>query len=391
MRSSLVLVLGLTLVASRAFAGDVLTIHEEQEARRPTIARDDRGALHVAYVSYEKGATVPEIFHTESPDGGKSWEPRVDVSKTPGIPREPAIACGTGGHVVIVWLDTSSGLEKPHVFSSFSTDSGKSWSLAIDVSGTPGKSMDPSVAIAPDGTVHVVWADTSGGERGPEIWHALSTDKGASWSKARDISRALGDARCPEVACGPKNEVYVCWTDRLSERAMPEVFFSSSTDGGTTFSKLLDVSNTRGVSSEPDMAVDDFGTVYLVWADTGSRTGKWNIFFTLSHDGGKTWQAPSDVSLTGGRSSQPAISAREGFIVVVWRDTTAHEGSPNIWMALSRDAGKSFGEARNISSTPGVSKCPDVVISSGQAHVVWEEHERGLSLMKFVSVPLKSH
>ncbi|HZV02224.1 MAG TPA: sialidase family protein [Planctomycetota bacterium] len=385
--------MGLTLAASPAFAGDVVTIHEGHEARRPAIARDEKGALHLAYSSYDKGSPVPGIFHAASFDGGKTWEPGVNISRTGGIASDPAIACGKGQHIVIVWLDTTPGMERPDIYGTFSSDGGKTWEAPVDVSLTPGKSMEPSVAIAPDGTVHVVWADTTDSDKGPEIWHALSTDKGATWSTATNISHSLGNAWHPRVACGPKNEVHVCWADRLSGHSMPDIFFSTSTDGGKTFSKLLDVSNTRGLSTDPDLAVDDSGTLYLVWAETPSRSsGRWDILFTLSRDGGTSWEKNREMGPTGGRSSQPAVSAREGAVAVVWRDKTGHETNPEICIALSSDGGKSFAEPKDISMTLGASRHPALEISGGRAHVVWEERDKGLSSLRFVSVPVgKSH
>jgi hypothetical protein len=380
---------GLAL-ATQVHAGDPITIDRAHEGGHPSIAADAKGDLHVAYLSYEAGAKVPDIFYTLSPDAGKSWSAGVNVSRTSGISREPTIACGKDGHLVIVWLDTTSGMENPDVYGVYSTDGGKSWSDARDISSTSGKSMDPCVAIAPDGTVHAVWADTTDSTTGPEIWHSFSIDKGATWSKAKNVSHTLGDARCPALACGRENEVFVCWTDKVGDKVNSDIFFASSRDGGKSFSKAANVSNNPGDSSAPSIAVDGSG-IYLAWSDSSTRTGQRDIFVMTSRDGGESWEKYIDVAPTPGRSTEPAICAGGGHVAVVWRDTTDHESNPDIWMALSTDHGKSFGAPRDISNTPGVSKHPDAAIVKGRVQVIWQEYERGFNHLKLTSIPLDLH
>ncbi len=384
-----VMAAGLALT-TQVLAGDPITMDMAHDERRPSIAADERGDLHVAYVSYEAGAKVPDIFYTFSVDAGKSWSAGVNVSRTPGVSREPSIACGKDGHLVIVWLDTTSGMENPDVYGVFSTDGGKTWSDAADISNTPGKSMDPSVAIARDGVVHLVWADTTDSSTGPEIWQSFSSDKGKTWSKAKNISHTLGDARCPALACGGTNDVFVCWSDKLGEKANSEIFFASSNDGGKSFSRAANVSNTPGDSSDPRIAVDGSG-IYLAWSDSSTRAGQRDIFFMASRDGGESWEKYLDVAPTPGRSTEPAICAGDGHIAVVWRDTTGHESNPDIWMALSSDHGKSFGAPRDVSNTPGASKHPDVAIAKGRLQLVWEEYEKGFTHLKHSSLPLGLH
>jgi hypothetical protein len=384
----------LVIPMALARAGDAITIHPDQEAKRPALASDASGALHVAYLAYEKDSKVPDIFYTASTDGGKSWAPGVNISKTPGVSSDPDIACGPGGAVTAVWLDTTSGEESPDVFCAYSTDGGKGWSKIVNVSDTPGKSSAPAIAAAPDGTLHVVWIDTTDHPKSPEVWHASSSDHGATWSKSKDISHTPGVSAEPAVACGPKGEVYVCWADTTSGMQSPDIFYCASTDGGKTFSKAIDVSNTPLLSAQPDIAADESG-VYIAWMDNGTGAkddngvARRDILFAASRDGGKTWEKAIDIAPTTGASSEPALCAAEGHIAAVWRDTTGHEANPEIFLALSADHGKTFGAPKDFSNTPGVSTLPDVTIAKGSVHSIWEEAEGGKTHMKLASQPLK--
>jgi hypothetical protein len=367
---------------------EAVTLDKEHEARRPRIAADGKAGLHACFLSADKGSKVPDVFYVRSPDGGKTWDARVNVSKTPGMSSDPAIACGPGGVVAIVWVDTTSGIERPDIFCASSSDRGQTWSKPANVSDTPAKSYDPAIAISPDGTFHVVWVDTNQEGEAPDIWYAQSTDKGATWSKAKNVSRTPGVSSQPAIACGPKGEIYVCWVDTAAADALPDIFFCASTDGGKTFGDPVDASETPHISATPDIAADANG-IYLAWADNSTGASSWNIFFSASRDGGKTWEHPLNVAPTPGQSTEPALAVDEGRIAVVWRDTTWREWCPDIWLAVSNDHGKSFGAPSDLSSTDGVSKHPDVAIAAGHVCALWEEDEKGSTRVKLARQSLR--
>jgi hypothetical protein len=377
----------ISFCAAEAIAAGAVTLNKGREARRPSIAADDKGVLHVAYEAFEAGAKVPDIYYASSKDGGKTWSRGANVSKTPGLSNDPAIAAGEGGLLVIVWLDTSAGEKNPDVWGIHSTDSGKTWSKPVDISQTPGVSAEPAVAVAPGGAVHVVWTDTSEGEKSPDVWYSGSADKGATWSKAFNISQTPGISRQPAVAAGAQGDVYVTWADTSSGEGSPDIYFTASKDGGKTWAKSLDVSNTPGTSSNPDIAADEKG-VYLTWADTSSGQNSPDIYVSASRDRGATFSKPVDISNTEGISSDPAIAVRDGKIAVVWCDSSGHEENPDVFAAVSSDQGQTFSKAVDVSNTPGISRLPDVTIARGQVCAVWEEEEKGKRLVKFVSSPL---
>jgi Neuraminidase (sialidase) len=381
----------LALGAAPAFASDPVDVDtgaKNLEGTHPSIASDDKGGLHVAYLSYEKGAKLADVHYTASTDGGKTWRASQNVSSSPGIVSHPVITSGKG-ETAIFWLDSRSGLERPDIFGAVSTDEGKTWSKPANVSNSPGKSSDPACVIAPDGTIHVVWSDNSSSMEGPDIWHAMSTDKGKTWEKAKDISHTPGVSSHPAVTCGPKGEVYVCWRDTTSGESNPDIFFCASTDGGKTFSKSLDMSNTPKTSAPPDIAADEQG-VYIVWADSSSESGQWDIFFSASRDGGKTWEKYRDAAPTPGISTTPAICAAEGHLVVVWKDTTDHEATPNIWSSVSADHGKTWSKPTDVSNNQGgVADSPDVTIAHGTVYTIWEQDWNCMTHVKLASAPLK--
>jgi hypothetical protein len=379
--------LGLLAAGGPALA-DAVTIGE---GKRPTIASDAKGGLHAAYEAFESGSKTPDIFYTSSTDGGKTWAKPADISNTPGVSEDPSIAVNPkSGAIVCVWTDTSEGEKSPDIFFTSSTDGGKTWAKAANISKTPGVSKEPAVACGGDGSIHVVWSDTSEGEASPDVWHSGSMDGGKTWSKPANISNTPGVSSDPAVAVGHDGAVFVCWCDTSEGAASPDIWATHSTDGGKSWAKPANVSNTPGVSANPDIAVDGKGNVYLTWSDTSQGEKSPDIFFSVSRDGGKTYGGAVNISNTPGVSSDPAIAAdAAGHVAVIWCDTSAGEQNPDIWFAVSGDGGKSFGKPADLSNTPGVSKQPDVTIAGGHVVGIWEEEEGGKSLVKVASSSLK--
>src|SRR5262249_27738704 len=178
-----------------------------------------------------------------------------------------------------------------------------------------------------------------------------SQDAGKPGNKPQNISDTPGKSMTPSLAVGADNSVDVVWVDTTSGDASPDVFFTRSTDGGKTWSKAVDVSNTPGASNECDIAADEKGKIYVDWTDTSGDAKSPEVMVASSADGGKTWSKPVDASNTPGVSSDPAIAATgNGKVAVVWVDTSEGAASPDVFMATSKDGGKTFGKAQNISN-----------------------------------------
>ena len=89
--------------------------------------------------------------------------------------------------------------------------------------------------------------------------------------------------------------VYVCWS-RFVGGGRTQIFFSRSTDGGTTFSNDISLSSGKDVQG-CDIAVEADGDVYVIWGtrDTPSATDREGVGFARSSNGGRTFSKPAQV------------------------------------------------------------------------------------------------
>jgi hypothetical protein len=92
----------------------------------------------------------------------------------------------------MTWLDFKDERAQGKLFSSYSTDHGKTWSKPKRIAPNLPDSVTQSkqaMAVNKDGTVGVMWLDNS--ETDLESWHvyfAASIDGGETWSKAARVS-----------------------------------------------------------------------------------------------------------------------------------------------------------------------------------------------------------
>lgn len=155
--------------------------------RGPRIALSG-GGLVVSAVVGKTSSTDPhghglpidgDLVAWRSGDGGKTWSSGVVVNDVPGAAREGlhSLAADSKGRLFAVWLD-KRGADGTRLFGAASTDGGISWAASIPVYSSPDGTIcqccHPSVAIAPDGSILVMWRNCLQGAR--DMYLARSKD-----------------------------------------------------------------------------------------------------------------------------------------------------------------------------------------------------------------------
>jgi hypothetical protein len=130
---------------------------------------------------------------------------------------------------------------------------------------------------------------------------------------------------------GTTNNVYALWTDlsgdtgctaaanepgtSTTSTCKTRIWFSRSTDGGTTWSARVKINNQSGLNDQFNqfLAVDETnGTLGAIYYDTVNDPNrkKVDVFYQMSSDGGVTWQAP--VKVTTAMTDETVAGADSG-------------------------------------------------------------------------------
>ena len=277
---------------------------------------------------YEVWMGCSKIGFARSTDGGRTFSAAVTLPGSIGSNLnawDPALAVAPDGTVYAAFMVAHGSQYYPRVDRS--TDHGLSFTQAADLVPPDAKNWGDRdfMAVAPDGTVYLTWdygpnrtsityiCATNGscafatGEL--NVVMQKSTDGGATWSAMSYISPgfpASGGDSAPLVV-EPSGKIDVLYqgyhiTSTATYAMDPAVsYFTSSTDGGATWSRPVAVGAQAGTMSlsewwiDGDIARDAAGNLYAAWDTQGTNadgTANDTGWLSFSTNGGRTWSAP---------------------------------------------------------------------------------------------------
>jgi hypothetical protein len=340
--------------ASPPFSSDrmVSDANERGDQYYPDVAVAPNGTI---YVAWEDGRNDPnptsppytvDVFISSSFNRGGSFSSNTQITNhsKSRMKLEPSIAVGPDGTIFVAWWDNTG------LYIQKSSD-GLEFSDAVEVStGVSGTfKVAPSVIAPLAGTVHVAYSSPDDQEG--RIFLATSNDGGDTFASVR-VDDALGAFRTnPDLVVGGDGSLHVVWRDERNGDS--DVYHSMSVNGGQTFSPNMRVNDDVGAADQdhPSVAVGAGGNVYAVWRDW--RRGNSDIFFSKSTDGGSTFGDgivnDNDVEVDdypfGAMHDHPSVAVDGAErIFVAWRDTRNGLSDQDIYFTSSEDGGLTFGD-----------------------------------------------
>ncbi len=135
------------------------------------------------------------------------------------------------------------------------------------------------------------------------------TDGGNNHYDPRNVSRREGYDVVPTIAVDNMGTVHIVWSNTL------DLWYSYKTSGGD-WSELENITNTLKVSHVPAMAVDNSNNLHLVW-----REGEWGedmrIYYSM-HPADSTWMTPVRISESYGDIPSMGVDDADNVHVAWW-------------------------------------------------------------------------
>ena len=198
------------------------------------------------------------------------WSGAQPVPAGPGDCREPAVT--VAGEVLhAVWTQGSSLY---HAYLS-----GGNWSAPRRVA----VGSQAALATAPDGVVHCLFSAQMLGN--VEIYHA--SWNGAKWTLPEVVSRTSGVSNSPALAVGGDGSLHAAWADTTP--GYSTIYYGRRVGAGWTNGPI-----PNGSGSNPAIAIDPAGQIYLAWQSRLAATGRFEVFCARGSNG--AWTLPEDVS-----------------------------------------------------------------------------------------------
>jgi hypothetical protein len=243
---------------------------------------------------------------------------------------------------------------------------------------------DIVLAVAPDGTVHVLFVDESSGDN--EIYHRFKPAGGA-WSPPQNISQTPGTrSDMPEVAVGPDGTVHAVWNDAIgsSQVCCAETYYASRPAFGT-WSTPVNISQSAPNEYPNRLAVGSDNTVHVIVSQEDNGPGQQNIYYYAKPPGGSF---SAGLNLTGtadrGRGLGGVVATGDGTVHVLY-----YESWPSEVMYTSKPACGTWSAPVNLTNDPDANwNLASAGDACGTLHVAWVDNAGGSQHVRYVGKPL---
>jgi hypothetical protein len=163
------------------------------------------------------------------------------------------------------------GLKRRDVHYARSLNGGETWEPELNLTRTPRSgSSDQSLAVTASGQVHVVFHDDEDdGNQSWELYYLGSPDRGGTWGARQKLTttrQASGDGHVnvdlPSVAAGADGTVYVVWQD--FRNGLYETFFTWG--DGVEWAAEYPLNAQTRANLGPSVATGRDGAVHVLWS-----------------------------------------------------------------------------------------------------------------------------
>jgi hypothetical protein len=202
-----------------------------------------------------------------------------------------------------------------------SHDAGQTFRAAVvNPNAEPGSSLAGGATVDPAGNIFFGWTAYAREQmttRAVSVYISRSSDGGRTWNTLL-LDQSSAPPQCAAQGCengflgaqialasDSAGALYALWNAGAVNGGPEQIFFSSSTTGGATWSARSSVSAAApGVEHGfPAIVAGAPGDVRVAWMDTrSSEAGHpelplWNTFYRASTNGGATWSSETQLSV----------------------------------------------------------------------------------------------
>ena len=236
---------------------------------------------------------------------------------------------------------------------------------AVTLVRVPQGGLQPQIAVEPDGTLDLLYF--AGDPKGGNLFFVRSKNQGRTFSPPLQVNSqpgsviAVGTIRGGQMAVGAGGRVHVAWNGSNSALPLgpvnPEsgkpgqpMLYSRLNEQGTAFEPQRNLMRrTFGLDGGGTIAADARGNVFVAWHGKGKGAAEGEagrqVWIAASRDAGKTFaeETPAWNEPTGacGCCGMTLFAAGDGTLLGLYRSATGNVHR-DIYLISSGDQGRSF-------------------------------------------------
>ncbi|MEI6916632.1 MAG: hypothetical protein WCL39_15965, partial [Armatimonadota bacterium] len=254
-----------------------------------------------------------------------AWTPEVEIFPTVVSASEPDLTVAPDGSIHLVFAGQVGSDSQQHIY--YTRWNGTSWASLVNLPGPDLKEQQPDIAVGPDGHVHVVAIYRDCGEVTCPYSVFCWEWNGSGWTGPVPLSPNTGgdDNSCSsaKVAVDKNNDLHVVWAQKGATGGESDIMYKKRQSG--IWLPTYNVTNNNGGTSygsvSCDLAIDKNGSnVHVVWHDDFLNNG-FQAYYTKNTDLG------TSASWLPGNQWYQLSSGSYGKVPRVWLDK---DNRPNI-------------------------------------------------------------
>lgn len=330
------------------------------------------------------------IYFTKSTDGGDTFSTESAVYSGPIEAYHVMSSIDVANNnIYIAWVAATNAEADWNVWFTKSTDGGTTFATPTPIT-TNNTSAFP-ILKAHGSNVYVFFAD-AGSYPMVDYYFIKSIDNGDTWGSPSQINdgTCISEVNFSNLNTMDKDvdgNIYLAWTDGRNEDSFGDIYYSKSTDGGTSFTTNVMVNDISNLDSDsvqyyPSIAVGSENNVLVSFIDYRLGSDEWSNarpYIANSNDGGvsfATEQMYAEINSYCGHAVF-ASNSSENIAYATCSHQDMHFG---VFLSVSNDNGATYGEHIPISDEFDVDP-KDIhaqMDSYGQVHLVWKDSREGV-------------
>jgi hypothetical protein len=211
------------------------------------------------------------------------------------------------------------------------------------------------------------------------IYLVASADNGETFQQTKSLSDNVLKSY-PKVAAY-ENKVYVLWNVGIigdntnkGDNTDNGIYLTKSFDSGKSFDEPIKLNANWNSVGESQIAASG-NSVYVVWGGNPDEKVAGNLFYTTSSDNGVSFSAARALTEKNTLNAEVAATNNGDAVYLAWQGVLP-DGNEEIFIKESVDRGATFTQDnQNVSKNEGISECTSIAISedSSRVYLAWED------------------